>query len=757
MKGNLKILLFALLCCLTVNAQPLARRAPGAYRHHTQRLPGVNERRLARLEKMRQANIARRHRQGPWRANTLTETKKGLVLLVEFSGLSMQSGAAAEWQKRFNQQGYSQYDHVGSVRDYFSEQSYGQLLIDFDVVGPLKLSNTQSYYGTAPNSKLDDRAAEMVIEALEQADPQVNYADYDWDGDGWVDQVYVIYAGQTEYGVQGYIWPHEWSLDGAKYYGNGSGYQNMDGVGIDTYAVSNELADDTTLEGIGTACHEFSHCLGYPDFYDVNYSGGTAAQYWDVMDGGSYNGPQYIGEVPSPFTAYERWTAGWIDLIPLSEPCKVNDMPAINEEGVAYVITNSGNANEYYILENRQQVTFGTCNGGHGLMLWHIDYSKTAWENNEVNAVKSHQRMTFLPADGQVGVLSGSADEGYYYDITAEDEAGDPYPGRQNVTEVKPLTWFTAESKGTKTHPNLIKQIAETADGKISFVYGDYSPIDTPEVTEPTDVSPDYFTANWLPVEGATSYTLQVKTSNGEAEPTVLLEEDFSGFSSVKDNVEVKNMDTYAKAQGWTATTTYGTGDAAIRVTSSKKLGSVTTPALTSETGELVVEFDASYYNTDGSSIVVSVLNGTTTVAQETVPVTSERATYTLAFSNVPSGSKVMFASTAAKKRFYLYNVKILDSANAASKPVTYEGLTTTSYTVELEGAETCSYRVQAVCSDGTSAWSDWMDVDMASAISEISANAVQKGTIYDLSGRRLQQLPRQNFYILDGKVRMKR
>ena len=232
-----------------------------------------------------------------------------------------------------------------------------------------------------------------------------------------------------------------------------------------------------------------------------------------------------------------------IDLIPLSEPCKVNDMPAINEEGVAYVITNSGNSNEYYILENRQQVTFGTYNGGHGLMVWHIDYNKTAWENNEVNAVKSHQRMTFLPADGQVGVLSGSADEGYYYDITAEDEAGDPYPGRQNVTEVKPLTWFTAENKGTKTHANLIKQIAETADGKISFVYGDYSPLDTPEVTEPTDVSPDYFTANWLPVEGATSYTLQVKTSNGEAEPTVLLEEDFSGFSSVKDNVEVKNMD----------------------------------------------------------------------------------------------------------------------------------------------------------------------------------------------------------------------
>ena len=458
MNKKLTTFLVTFFCCLFIGAQPQVRPIPPHRNHHTHRLPGVNERRLARLEKMRQANIALRHQHGPLRAKTQAETKKGLVLLVEFSDVKLKSDAATQWENRFNQQGFSLNNHVGSVRDYFYEQSYGLLTIDFDVVGPLTLSKTRTYYGSAPNSDLDDRAPEMVIEALKLANSQVNYADYDWDGDRWVDQVYVIYAGETKAQTQGYIWPHEWSLASAKYYGCGSGYQTMDGVGIDTYAVSNELAGTNLLQGIGTACHEFSHCLGYPDFYDTKYTGGTAGQYWDVLDGGCYNGPRGIGEIPCPYTAYERWIAGWIDLIPLTSACKVTDMPAINEEGVAYVINNTGNSNEYYILENRQKVGFGAGNGGHGLMVWHIDYSKTAWQSNSVNADKNHQRMTFLPADGKVGDLTGSEVEGFYYYVSAADEAGDPYPGSKKVKSVQQLTWFTSR-EAAQRHMGTLSMI----------------------------------------------------------------------------------------------------------------------------------------------------------------------------------------------------------------------------------------------------------------------------------------------------------
>ncbi len=752
--------LIFLLCCMLVGAQPLVRQTPPRRSHHTHRLPGVNERRLARLEKMREANIALRHRKGPWRANTQPESHRGLVLLVEFSDVQMKSGAATQWNNRFNQQGFSQFNHVGSVSDYFRDQSYGLLNIEFDVVGPLELSHNHDYYGTPPNDNLDDRAPEMVIEALQLANPQVNYADYDWDGDGWVDQVYVIYAGITSDTESGYIWPHEWNLASAKSYGIGTGRQQMDGVYIDTYAVSNELANATTLEGIGTACHEFSHCLGYPDFYDTEYTGGTAAQFWDLLDGGSYNGPRGIGEIPCPYTAYERWTAGWIDLIPFTEACKVSDMPAINEEGVAYIIQNTGNKNEYYILENRQKKTFGKGNGGHGLMVWHIDYNQTVWHNNVVNSDKDHQRMTFLPADGSVGVLSQTY-YGYRYDISANDEAGDPYPGLAKVDTVQQLTWYTSEKGGTRIHNNLIHHIKESSDGKISFIYGDCVVLPAPEMSAPTNVTGISFTANWLPVEGATSYTLQVEAMNSDvAAPATIQEEDFSKFIDVSANATITNslLERYTQTSGWASSAIFGTGSPAVRISSANVAGHITTPALENKEGTLIVEFDAAYYSTDGSSVVVSILNGEQTVGTQTIPLTASCATYSCTFEDVPTGCKVRFASTAKRKRFYLYNVNIMDQSGIGSNIMTYTGLETTSFVIEQTGADMYYYRVQAVCEDGTSEWTEWMEVDMPSPVDEMPAFLAPeegRGDIYDLSGRRLPSVPKQGVYIRNGKTYM--
>ena len=759
MKKNLISFLIMLLCSLSVGAQPLVRVTPLRGHHHTQRLPGVNERRLARLEKMRETNIALRHRQGPWRANAQTETKKGLVLLVEFSDEKMKSGAATQWNNRFNQEGFTQYNHVGSVRDYFHEQSYGMLTIDFDVIGPIALTKTREYYGSSPNSNLDDRAAMMVIEALQQANSQVNYADYDWDGDGYVDQVYVIFAGVTYYGTQGYIWPHEWSLSSARYWGCGSGRQRLDNVYIDTYAVSNELANATTLEGIGTACHEFSHCLGYPDFYDTEYTGGTGGQNWDVLDGGCYNGPRGIGEVPSPYTAYERWMAGWIDLTPLTEPCRITEMPPINEQGVAYIIRNTGNTNEYYILENRQQRTFGTGNRGHGLMVWHVDYDQTAWYNNSVNSNKNHQRMTFVPADGQVGILRDNGDGSFQYEISADDEAGDPYPGNQGIEEVQPLTWFIAEKNGTKTHTNIIHDITEAANGKINFIYGEIIVLQTPEILEPTNITDNSFTTNWVPVEGATSYTLQVEAMSNMAAPATILTEDFSKFNALGANSAISNslLDGYTLTSGWTSSGLYGTGSASVRISSNRVCGHLTTPVLENRAGRLIVEFDAAYYNEDNSSVVVSIINGDQTIDTQTIQLTASSSTYSCTFDGVPHGCKVRLGSTEKNKRFYLYNVKVMDMSGTSSNVTTYAGLTTSHFTIEQIETDVYYYRVQAVCDEGTSEWTDWMTLDIPSAIAVKPVDEAFNDKIYDLSGRLLQRVPQHGIYIQNGKIYMSR
>ncbi len=751
MNRKLTTLLIAFVCTLAATAQPFDGKLIVRGNHHTQRLPGVNERRMERLEKMRQENIALRQQKGPFRANGKTETKKGLVLLVEFSDAAgkMKSDAATQWNNRFNQQGFSQYNHVGSVRDYFIEQSYGMLTIDFDVVGPLTMPQSREYYGSSPNNNLDDRAPEMIIEALKLADSQINFADYDWDGNGEVEQIYVIFAGQTYSNREGYIWPHQWFLSSAKYYGCGTGRQRLDGVYIDAYAVSNELSDASTPAGIGTACHEFSHCLGYPDVYDTSYSGGTGGQYWSLLDTGCYNGPRMIGEVPSPYTAYERWAGGWIDLIPLTEPCRVTNMPAINEEGVAYIIKNTGNSNEYYILENRQQKTFGTYNSGHGLMVWHIDYDKTAWAYNSVNTNKDHQRVTFLPADGQVGILQ--TDGTYYqYYVSSADEAGDPYPGRMKVDSVQQLTWYISEKGGDKTHKNRIHGITESADGKISFTYGNYVALPTPEVNYPTEITENTFCANWLPVPGAITYNLQVE----EEDVKTILTEDFSNFGSVSSGTQIKDMDPYTQTKGWTASSAFGTGNPYVRLATPMKAGSITTPALTASEGTLIVEFDASYYASEAGNVTVSVLKDDETIASESVQMKADRTTYTCTFEGLPSGCKVNFKANK-QKRAYIYSVKIMHKWSAK-----YEGLTTTSHAVEHACANMYYYRVQAVCNEGTSEWSDWMSVDIASPVDAITGDKAletDNTNVFDLSGRRLNHVPEKGLFIRNGKVYMNR
>ena len=128
-----------------------------------------------------------------------TGTQKGLVILVEFNDVKFKTAnPKTVFQNFFNKEGYSDYGMSGSVRDYFLKQSYGQLTIDFDVVGPYTTKNDMEYYGgpekdsSGETVEKDKDPVSMVAEAVDAASKDVNFADYDWDKDGEVDQVFVI-------------------------------------------------------------------------------------------------------------------------------------------------------------------------------------------------------------------------------------------------------------------------------------------------------------------------------------------------------------------------------------------------------------------------------------------------------------------------------------------------------------------------------------------------------------------------------------
>ena len=413
-----------------------------------------------------QANSRRAQRLASHRVGEIKPVigaKKGLIILVNFQDVEFQpENNKAFYERIANEKNFSEGNFKGSMYDYFYAQSEKQFELTFDVVGPVTVSREQAYYGENKDERgTDKHAAEMVIEALQLADPYVNYADYVWnEGGKEVDQVYVVYAdkGEADGGAAYTIWPHEWNLAAAKYYGDGGGPQTLDGVTINTYACGGELIgyeDTPTIAGIGTMCHEFAHCLGYPDFYDTDYSGGQGMGDWDLMDGGSYNGDGYL---PAGFTSYERWIAGWKTPTELTSTQSISNMKALQDEGSdTYIIYNKDNdCDEYYLLENRQKVGWDAALPGAGLLILHVDYNADVWAKNQPNDDPAHQRMTWVPANNNY-----------------KDQKGGPYPyGDNNAlgrNTTPAATLYNRNSDNSFYLDCSIKNITQNEGGSVSF------------------------------------------------------------------------------------------------------------------------------------------------------------------------------------------------------------------------------------------------------------------------------------------------
>jgi len=383
--------------------------------------------------------------------------RRGLIILASFADRSFKKEHTKELYERIaNEEGFKhELGFKGSVHDYFKDQSDGQFLLDFDVVGPVPLSLDYAYYGENGADGQDLRAGEMIAEACKLAAKEVDYADYDWDGDGEVEQVVVLFAGQGEHCCEdaATIWPHEYQLEESDY----GRTLRLDNVTISTYACCSELGLGETIDGIGTLCHEFSHCLGIPDMYDTEDNGCFGMSQWDLMDHGCYNDNGFI---PCGYTSYERMLCGWLRPVVLTSPCEVTDMQPLSKNGLAYLIYNTKAPQEYYLLENRQQVGWDKALPGSGLLILHVDEDEEVWYENRVNADPTHQHCTIFHADNNSGT-------------TICDLQGDPYPYGENdsltTTSIPAATLYHHSVESDDHMPVAITHILEQDDGTVSF------------------------------------------------------------------------------------------------------------------------------------------------------------------------------------------------------------------------------------------------------------------------------------------------
>ena len=402
--------------------------------------------------------------------------KRGLVILAEFTDKTFKAGHDRQkYDDILNMPGYTTSEGFrGSVADYFRDQSAGLFNLTFDVVGPFTSKKDYKYYGENDSNGYDKRPEELIAEMCLAADSLVDFKDYDWDGDGWVDEVFVVYAGKGEAdgGGTNTIWPHMWMMD--EYMGK---ELVLDSVHINIYACSNELSFRGRIEGIGTFCHEFSHCLGLPDFYDTvddaNITYGMSD--FDLMSGGNYAGDSFC---PVGYTAYEKMVCGWQQPIILGdENVEVEGLKPISEDGDTYIIYNDGHPDEYYLIENRQRSGWDTYFPDKGLMITHVDYDAEVWENNIPNTIvpdslvkeyeltcsNDHERMTFFHANN-------SKTSGKLYPYVRGYAAISPADSL--TANSKPAaTFYNDNSSGTKFLLGGIRDISQNADGTMSFSY----------------------------------------------------------------------------------------------------------------------------------------------------------------------------------------------------------------------------------------------------------------------------------------------
>lgn len=443
-----------------------------------------------------------------------------LVIMVEFSNLSFSiDDPKGTFDHNLNdleviEGPQPQYTNYGSARRYFSDMSGGRFTPQFDICGPYRLDNPYTTYGRG-----NDNIPALLKDACQAANDDIDFTQYDSNGDGYVDLVFVVYAGYGEnyFGnSSNYIWPQS---------GLTTSF-TIDGMKVQRYGVTNELfgyeSDRPTLgpvaDGIGLFCHEFCHCLGLPDIYptgatDNTFCSNVGLGYYGLMDAGEYT---FDGFRPTALTCWERARLGWTEVERLDKPQDIT-LTTAERGGKAYMIVNDDNPDECYMLEQveRADDLWNRHIQGEGMMIYHIDFDETMFKvsglnYNSVNRELGHPRFSLVPADGLMvnDMLIGNKVTRSYNeklnaqnavlleryenqtmttDIYLSEAEGDPFTGVTGATSFTSTSFPAAAWYTGNPAEKPITDIDTNADGNVSFKFmGGSTSVGLPECSPTT-------------------------------------------------------------------------------------------------------------------------------------------------------------------------------------------------------------------------------------------------------------------------------
>ncbi|RKX28927.1 MAG: hypothetical protein DRP47_03030 [Candidatus Zixiibacteriota bacterium] len=361
----------------------------------------------------------------------VTSERRALCLLVQFSDQACSVSANFFDSLLFDTAG-------NTVRNYYNEVSYGQMdMISVNLpssIGWTEAPQTYDYYvnnknGTGAYPNNTQKLCEDLVDAV---DGQIDFSNYDNDGDGYVDLLIIVHTGPgAEYtGHNSDIWSHKWGISP----------RLKDGVYISSYTVQPEFWSHAGDMTIGVYCHELGHSFfGLPDLYDIDGSGSHGIGKWGIMSYGCWLGPSGMGESPSHPCAWCRVQMGFATPTVISANSNSHPIGLVETTGEIYRLwTGGGTGDEYFLVENRQKTGFDSYLPESGLLIWHIDDAKTnntqEWWQGENPAY--HYRVALEQADG-IWELELGLDYG---------DDRDPFPGGLNRRTFDALTTPNSDS-----------------------------------------------------------------------------------------------------------------------------------------------------------------------------------------------------------------------------------------------------------------------------------------------------------------------
>lgn len=390
------------------------------------------------------------------RGNVVGE-RKALIVLAEFPDVRFKR-TTEDFNRLFNLSDYSEDGATGSVADYFRDASDGLLSMESVISGPFTLAHNMSYYGRNFSSgSIDANPFEMFREALDYAGKQINLKDYDCNGDGFIDNIHIIYSGYGEEAgaSSNAIWAHEATFEPMEV---------MPGLKVDRYSCSPELRGNSgsSITTIGPPCHEICHALGAMDYYDTDYESGGAYSgtgMWDIMAQGSWNNNGHTPAYPNPYV--RAYDFGWTDPITLQADGTYS-FDTSGEKRIYRIDT--PDAGDYFLLDFHRPGTVSRWEPGAGLLIFHISPAIDHYsQSNRINATFPQHCYP----------VCASSDYAYPRKLAETfgniNSGGCPFPGSSNNREFTPATVPAAVTFDKNDAGFSVTDITECDNGSIAF------------------------------------------------------------------------------------------------------------------------------------------------------------------------------------------------------------------------------------------------------------------------------------------------